>query len=294
MKRIVSVLVCMSACNFALAEQHVNHVTTKLPDGVPENPVTVPEILALAWQQPEERSRLWRPDGTLLSEVDERALLGEFERILTHRVQAGYEDKVSRILLVFFDTGTDLPAGSTGVHAEGEFLSKQIRSLGTWRIRQAGKVSPDRFFSISAVTISFLSIHKLEWPDTVDLSGIYPIEVPDLLQTIERFPEAPVQIAHDVTWTAKPEQESLRGIFKSLRPEGDQLTKYFVRLFGKSGQIQSEYSTLEGGFDDGPLFDIDASKQFAREEFDHLDCYRLRFAKSIYEDVNIRNDIWEE
>ena len=279
---------------------------TELPSGMDKSPIAPPRILALTWQEDsaETRTRFWKANGELLTEAEEENLRAEIENTGLHRSTQGQE---SHPLIIIFDPGNALSERTEGIRTEGSFLSKRIRFGATWSSRKRGRKTPDKMFALSAATLSLDGKTRLDWPDKTNLLLTYPLEDPVLLQTLTEVPREPLKIAEGVTWYIDPQMgfdprgEKVNGrvvrfpaaVTQSLRAEKLALTRYEVRVYSKESKrpLRNGYTTLKGGGDE-PRYLIKVSKRFpSSDEFDRIEIYRQRFARTKINNVQIRSEL---
>lgn len=266
-----------------------------LPD--PENPVTAPQLLYLAWQKDGVRSTgmsipstVWKPDGTILSQEKSDEIL---KRVKSFDVHWRQEDDLNPLSMVFQVDGrlVDSPVMPTVITADG------VSHSGGATVN-----SPRNGMIVSAAAPYQSSLAN--WPEEISVEINYPVENRMNVKTLKKIPDEPVEIAKGVSWyldskrametdpgTGKMQiaYDKTAAVLQVNRETADKLTQYECRVYlrGQKTPLQGQYSTIIEP--DGQLNDIRVSKSFAqKQDIEKVEFVRQRFKTALIKNIPVK------
>ncbi|WP_417387124.1 hypothetical protein [Gimesia sp.] len=266
-----------------------------LPD--PENPVTAPKLLYLAWQQDGVRSTgmsipstVWKPDGTILSQEKSDEIL---KQVKSFDVYWRQEDDLNPLSMVFQVDGrlVDSPVLPTVITADG------VRHTGGATVN-----SPRNGMIVSAAAPYQSTLAN--WPEEIAVEIRYPIENRVIAKTLKEIPDEPVQIAKGVSWYLDPNRaretdpatgkfqiayDKTAAVLQVNRETADKLTQYECRVYlrGQKAPLQGQYSTIIEP--DGQLNEIRVSKSFAqKQDIEKVEIVRQRFKTGLIKNIPVK------
>ncbi|MDF1746046.1 MAG: hypothetical protein P1V19_20265, partial [Gimesia sp.] len=266
-----------------------------LPD--PENPVTTPKLLYLAWQKDGVRSTgmsipstLWTPNGKILSQEKSDEILKRVKSFDVHWRQA---DDLQPLSMVFQVDGrlVHSPVMPIVITADGD----RYMTASTFNTPRNGLI-------VSAAAPYETSLAK--WPEEISLEIKYPIENTIIVKTLKEIPDEPVRIAKGITWYLDPKRarevdsetgimqiayDKTAAVFQINRETADMLMSFECRVYlrGQKEPLRGLYSTIIES--DGQQNSIRVSKSFGqKQDIEKIEIIRQRHSTSIIKNIPLK------
>jgi hypothetical protein len=261
------------------------------------SPFESPRLLYLAWQKDGIRSTgepiphtLWDLDGKILDDQ----LSGEvLKKVGSFSVAWRREGELHPVVLVFQVDGriTHCPVTPTVITADGK------KSHGG-----TARIKPTSGMNVSAAVPKTDALK--EWPKTISLEIVYPIDNVTTIKKLTDVPDEPVTIAPGVQWYLDPTRALAREAGRLRRAEGKTaavlqssrdlapLVSYNAQVFlrGNTTPISSVYSTIIEP--NGKPHDIDVSEAFdGKNVIERVEFTRQRYAVKRIDNVPVKIDL---
>ncbi len=292
---------------------------------VSETKVPIPQIVAITWQQgntntlEHSTAPMWAPDGVLLTDQQLTALRADAPGTERHHCSQP-EFQAPHPLVFIFDVGSIGREIKNGVNVKCELPNGQTAGLGSWGVTEPGKVSADRFYTVSAAVGSRPYKGEFHWTESTNVHLKYPIEAPQVIQTFNT-PVEKIEIAKGVTWIIDPKAGSDHGVPRAvasgevvlgteipvIRSVGEpypaavlesihdgslDLVDYWVNVHLKESDQRLQEAQATHRERDGQLYTVRISKRFPDfKNVKRIDVCRQRYTVSVIKDVKIRTDL---